>query len=382
MAKMRFLFIIIIVFSSTELFAQSSIQDDFKNFRAGNKSKFSTVGHPKSRGLNIQIEFPSSWIKKQGERPHIVQTFSSSEDGGIAKVATLSITPVPSELKNFSDKDIAENLFKPEFAESILPENSKLIVANPTKYDGESGILVYYVTQMSRSGANFASIVVSHRFLYQRHAVDFTIAYSMLITSTQKQISQQQSDSFLGLAIQMGNSIVLFDKYKVSLLNAEPMRLQSANTRFPVVIAFPIAPQTGQTPNPFLPNSMVYYFTAQDEEASVAYGVTIMNIPEKLGLISKDTARMMIDQSLDTQVANVDAALGVTGKVIETSTEPLAGYPSKYLEVVRQTTPRLFGSYRAVFVDRLLITVWATGLDTADSRSQAVTFVKSLRIDQ
>ena len=177
-------------------------------------------------------------------------------------------------------------------------------------------------------------------------------------------------------------AIIIFSLLRVSLLNAEPMRLQSANTRFPVVIAFPIVPQTGQTPNPALPNSMVYYFLAQDEDTSVAYGVTIANIPENLGLIPKDTARMMINHSLDTQIANVDAALGVTGKVIETSTEPLTGYPSKYLEVVRQTTPSLFGIYRAVFVDRLLVTVWATGLDTADNRSQAATFIQSLKIDQ
>ena len=91
---------------------------------------------------------------------------------------------------------------------------------------------------------------------------------------------------------------------------------------------------------------------------------------------------MMINQSIDTQIASVDAAVGVTGKVIKNSTEPFTGYQSKYLEVVRQTTPRLYGIYRAVFVERLLITVWATGLDTSDNRLQAKTFVQSLRIDQ
>lgn len=177
-------------------------------------------------------------------------------------------------------------------------------------------------------------------------------------------------------------AIIILSLLHVSLLNAEPMRLHSVSTRFPVVIAFPIAPQTGQTPNPALPNSMVYYFTAQDKDASVAYTVTIVNIPKNLGLIPKDTAQMMIDQSLDTQIASVDAAVGTTGRVIKSSIEPLTGCPSKYLEVVRQTTPRLFGIYRAIFIDRLLVTVWATGLDTAGNRSQATTFVQSLKIDQ
>ena len=106
------------------------------------------------------------------------------------------------------------------------------------------------------------------------------------------------------------------------------------------------------------------------------------NIPENLGSITKNTARTMLNQSLDTQIDIVDAAVGIKGKVTGINTEPLTGHPSKYLEVMRQTTPRLFGIYRAVFVDRLLVTVWATGLDTADNRSQATTFVQSLRIDQ
>ncbi len=177
-------------------------------------------------------------------------------------------------------------------------------------------------------------------------------------------------------------AIIIFSLLQVSLLNAEPISLQSSNKRFPIVIDFPIVPQTGKMPHPTLKGSLVYYFTAQDEDASIAYAITIMDIPENLGLIPEDTARMMINQSIDAQIASVDAALGVIGRVSESSSEPVAGYPSKYLEVVRQTKPRLFGIYRAVFVDRLLVTVWATGLDTADNRSQATTFVRSLRIDR
>jgi len=214
MFKNRLLLIFIITILSTELFAQTSIQDDFKSFMGGSKIKFSTVGHPKAQGLNIQIDYPKSWIKKEGERPHIVQKFSSSGGGGIAKVAVLNITPIPSDLKGFSDKEIAENLFDPKLIEGQLPEKSKIVAAKPTKYDGEPGIFLYYVLQMSNAGLNFASLMVSHRFLYQRATVDFTITYAILLTPTQKQLSQQQSDSFLGLAIQMGNSIILPDKYK------------------------------------------------------------------------------------------------------------------------------------------------------------------------
>jgi hypothetical protein len=118
-------------------------------------------------------------------------------------------------MEAFSDKEIADALFDPKLAAKTLPENSKLVAANPTKYDGQPGILLYYVTQMSNAGANFASLVVSHRFFYKRTTVDFTIAYSVLLTSTQRKLTQQEGESFLGLALQMGNSIILVQKYKV-----------------------------------------------------------------------------------------------------------------------------------------------------------------------
>jgi hypothetical protein len=167
-----------------------------------------------------------------------------------------------------------------------------------------------------------------------------------------------------------------------SLLNAEPIYLRAGTTQFPFVIAFPIAPQTAYKANPNLPGSTIYYFTAQDKKASVAYAATIVSMPKNLGSIPKDTAQMMINQAIDNQVKKVDEALGSKGDVIESGTEPLAGYPSKYFVVERQTKPRIFGHYRTVFVDRFLFTAWASGVDTVDNRLKGAAFIQSLKIKQ
>mgnify|MGYP001615368454 CR=1 FL=1 len=180
----------------------------------------------------------------------------------------------------------------------------------------------------------------------------------------------------------IGAALIILLLISVSLLNAEPIHLQSGSTRFPILIDFPIAPETHYMATPNLTNSIFYSYTATDEQASIAYAVTIVSIPANLGSIPKDTAQMMLDQSLETQISMVDDAVGVKGKVIRSNSEPLGGYASRQMEVVRQTTPRLFGSYRAVFVNRLLVTVWASGLDTSNNRSQAKAFVKSLQIKQ
>lgn len=182
--------------------------------------------------------------------------------------------------------------------------------------------------------------------------------------------------------IKIGVGLIILLQLSVSFLNAEPIHLQSGNTRFPILIDFPIAPETRYLANPTLANSMVYYYTANDERTSISYAVTIVSIPTNLGAIPKDTAQMMLDQSLDTQISMIDDAVGAKGKVIRSSSESLAGYPSKHIEIVRQKTPKLFGNYRAVFVNRLLVTVWAIGLDTSNNRSQAKSYVKSLQVKQ
>ena len=103
MLKIKLLAILLIFISPTLLFAQSNIQDDYNGFLNGEKLKYSTNGHPKSQGLNIQLEYPNTWKKKEGVRPHIIQKFSAPETGGRAKVATLNITPLSSDLEKFSD---------------------------------------------------------------------------------------------------------------------------------------------------------------------------------------------------------------------------------------------------------------------------------------
>ncbi|MBA7670085.1 hypothetical protein ES703_78228 [subsurface metagenome] len=209
----RLMLIYLFSFYSINLFPETSILDDFQGFVQGNRTKYTTAGNPKAQGLEIQIEFPKSWVQKEGKRPHIVQNFSSSAKGGVAKVATLSINPIPSDLRFFTDEEIADVLFDTEFAKDVLPEGSQLLIANPTKYDGEPGIFLYFITQTSRAGANLLGAVVSHRFIYQRNAVDFSITYSILVTSNTKQLTQQEVEAFLGLAIQMGNSIIILNKY-------------------------------------------------------------------------------------------------------------------------------------------------------------------------
>ncbi len=50
----------------------------------GFKTIYRTEGHPKSKGLDLQIEYPRSWSKREGNRPNVIKYFSSNNGRGPA----------------------------------------------------------------------------------------------------------------------------------------------------------------------------------------------------------------------------------------------------------------------------------------------------------
>lgn len=51
-------------------------QDDIWSYINGDRTKYFTKDHPNAKGININVEYPSSWTPAEGERPNIVQKFS------------------------------------------------------------------------------------------------------------------------------------------------------------------------------------------------------------------------------------------------------------------------------------------------------------------
>ena len=78
MMKRIFPIVVFLSILTPLLYCQKSINDEILSYAKGERYKYNSKGHEKSKGLEIQIEIPNDWIKKEGERPHIIQKFSSS----------------------------------------------------------------------------------------------------------------------------------------------------------------------------------------------------------------------------------------------------------------------------------------------------------------
>jgi hypothetical protein len=163
-------------------------------------------------------------------------------------------------------------------------------------------------------------------------------------------------------------------------LHTEPLQLEFENIKFPVTVNFPSVPEANAiAAPPSLKQSMIYYFSFTDQSTSLSYMVTILNMDKSLGVISKVAAQKMVEQSIATQVTQLDSQLGIKANITESDEDSFSGFPSKYLILERLTTPKLFGHYRSVFVGQNLITVWASGLDSVNNRAHAESFVSSIR---
>ena len=178
----------------------------------------------------------------------------------------------------------------------------------------------------------------------------------------------------------IANAVLLLSAPSVS---AELTRMHSGGVTFPVAVNFPTKPQELSFPAPAaLKKTMYHSFVAVDRGAMATYSVLVVSMDRSLGVASRDVAQQMVDKSVATQTALTDSALGVKSKVIESDKKPLSGYVARNVRLERALPLKLYGRYQAVFVDRFLIVVWASGIDSDEQWLKTESFVNSLKIIQ
>lgn len=113
-------------------FAPTYLNNPAQEFSDNFRKRFSSEGNEKAKGLNFHIDFPESWVAKDGNRPNVVQKMVSQNGNGLANI-TLLVKQSP-ELNINSVEELKE-LIPLNSVEELLPLNSKLLDANYTKID-------------------------------------------------------------------------------------------------------------------------------------------------------------------------------------------------------------------------------------------------------
>lgn len=197
---------------------------DLQIFQNGGKEKFFTKSHSKAKGINLSIEYPNTWEKSEGERPNVVQKFSKSLDDGTTIICMILIKNIPTQASFFSEKELIQEMFSEETMKAMVGPNSKLLEHIQTKYDGQSGALSSFAIVQERSGIKIFSYILQHTFIYSKKMICIQCMVGGLASNATK--IGELYKSYVPLFIQIGNSIVIQDKWEKETLDEEPSAME------------------------------------------------------------------------------------------------------------------------------------------------------------
>lgn len=109
-----------------------------KEFLRGFTHTFRTKHHPKAKGVDFQIQYPKSWLAKEGKRPNVIQLFTSENGRGLDSIG-LMVKDFPQPAN--SDEELTD-LFSAESLREMLPDKASFISAKPVVLDRQKGVML------------------------------------------------------------------------------------------------------------------------------------------------------------------------------------------------------------------------------------------------
>jgi len=172
-----------------------------------NRTTFSTKGHPKAKGINLTLKYPSFWESLEGDRPNIVQKFRYYDDEVLVTSMILILEPFDTQE---SDKAIANDLFQKDNLESLLPDMYSFIDGDLTTYDNLKGCWITAAFEQSMAGEVVSGYTLFQVFVYKRRL----IMINSSITTGDYERDIECFTKFLPEFQIIGASIILPDQWK------------------------------------------------------------------------------------------------------------------------------------------------------------------------
>lgn len=198
----------IVLLQPSLLLAQ--VTEAAREFLEGSWPTFSTKDHPKAKGVNLTMAYPSSWAATEGERPNIVQKFVSEGGRGLemAMILTKELS-LPSGTV-FTNEDVKE-LFSPSELRLMLPDEAVFIDARSTKIEGIPAGILEYTMRGDRAGITLTNHIWMMSFLSGSTLVQ--VQFQVGGPAEMERDVANRMAAFKPLFALMANSIVLPDKW-------------------------------------------------------------------------------------------------------------------------------------------------------------------------
>ena len=162
----------------------------------------------KSNGLNIKIKYPKSWKAKNGDRPNVVQKFTSDNGHGL-EVAILMINKLNEPLNN----EQIEYFLTKEVLEKQLPKKSEIIsYQKDLKMDNINAASLTFYSEQTQMNVKLGSIIEFYIFYYNNCQV--TLMFSVGQIENKRDDIYKRYEMNKKLFWRMANNVVLLSQYE------------------------------------------------------------------------------------------------------------------------------------------------------------------------
>ena len=194
----------------------------------GFKAKYRTKGHHKAKGLDLQIEYPKSWSLREGNRPNVIQFFSSNNGRGpahalimtrdLAKESQGELTR--EEIKVLTTLEGSKELASEVFTESSLTEmangmgmaNVRNITAKRVVLDRWPGAMLEFIGDLQRLDLTVTMYNRMYIAIYKNYMIYLHCEVAKLPGDTEDTLKNRVS-KFAPLFHLMANSLVIQSQY-------------------------------------------------------------------------------------------------------------------------------------------------------------------------
>ncbi len=197
-------------------------------FARGFKKIYRTKEHYKAKGLDLQLEYVKSWSKREGNRPNIIQFFSSNNGRGpayalimtkdLAKEAQGKLSR--KEIKELYTLDGSKELAAEMFSENVFREmpnetgmaNIRNINIKKIVIDGWPGALLEFTGEHQRLDLTMTMYNRMYIAIYKNYMIFLQCQIAKLPNETEDALKIKISQ-FTPLFRFMANSLIIQSQY-------------------------------------------------------------------------------------------------------------------------------------------------------------------------
>lgn len=179
-----------------------------REYTQGFRQKYTSVGNPKAKGVDFEMQLPQSWKAEEGNRPNIVQKWTSASGTGLESVLVY-VQTIGSERITKADVD---EMLKSGEEKRLLPATAKFVSSRAVTIEAQPGYAIEFDLVQERAGMMTSMRSEQYAVFYGGYLVSLQCASFEGTDDLKKAVASYERVKPLCRII--ANSIVFPGRYK------------------------------------------------------------------------------------------------------------------------------------------------------------------------